>query len=341
MLWGFVQIKLNNVLDKQIASTMVRSLSLNLIMIFTIVHYILLKRDVRSFLRMIEAGTFLVAIIVVILSIQTITTGRLGGGTEINANMFAMLCVYGFILQLYLYKSDSCHNKYLHIFKLFLYISFILLTGSRKGLLMIVLSLIIIQLLQGKRNIINKLLGLSAIALILYLLIMKVDFLYNIIGVRVDNLLELIITGETSEGSLNTRNFLIEKGWYYISQKPVIGYGYDCYKVISGIDGDGYTRGVGLYSHNNYIELLFGGGIIALILYYIPIIGLLISLYKNINTHSCITYLLAILVSKLAVEYAYVSYYSRIDAYIIAIILGCLLLSKKTSIEDKHILYNL
>ena len=54
-------------------------------------------------------------------------------------------------------------------------------------------------------------------------------------------------------------------------------------------------------------------------------IYLLVKLIKMRKQDICVAYLLAIFVAKHAVEYAHVSYYARLDAYVIAIILGCLM----------------
>ena len=73
--------------------------------------------------------------------------------------------------------------------------------------------------------------------------------------------------------------------------------------------------------------------IIGLVLYYIPVVHLLKKLFTKLKVEPSIMYLLAIYISKLAVEYAYVSYYERVDAYIVAIILGCTLIARKNVID--------
>ena len=171
----------------------------------------------------------------------------------------------------------------------------------------------------------------------LYVLIMNVPVLYNIIGVRVENLL-LTLSGEgATEASLEDRQRLVNIGLEYIEDKPWVGYGYDCFKMISGMGPNGKVPvgAAGFYSHNNYIELLFGGGIIGLALYYLPVLWLLKSLFKSLSKAKYIPYLLAMVVSQLAVEYARVTYYARVDAYIIAVVLGCLLIAEEKLAKTK------
>ena len=336
VLYGAANVLLGNALYPSVARTMVISLVLNFLMIFSIVEYIHMTNDVPRVLRITELGIFTTAFVVVLLSIRTITEGRLGGGTEINSNMLAILCVYGFGLSIYLRKIRK-FSQLTGWFRMALYILAILLTGSRKGLVMIVLTIMIVQFTQDRRNILKKLLVVVGSAAVFYILIMNVPVLYNIIGVRVENLL-LALSGESSaEASLEDRQRLVAMGWEYIQEKPWTGYGLDCFKMISGIGANGKVSygTAGFYSHNNYIELLFGGGIIGFALYYLPVLYLLIKLTKNISRNVCVPYLLAMLCSMLAVEYARVTYYARVDAYVTAVILGCVLVVGNTGAQTE------
>ncbi len=326
--YGALNILFENVISASVAKTMVVSLLLNLMMIYAIVQYIYMQNDIPKTIRITEFGIFTTAVVVVILSLGTITEGRLGADTEINSNVLALLCVYGLILSMYLKKIEKLQG-WGYWLRAGFYLAVILLTGSRKGLLMIVIAIVIISFFTGQRKIFRTLLIGSITVVTLYILIMNVDFLYNIVGVRVENLLNFLNEGSTADASLHDRNTLVDIGMAYVREKPWTGYGYDCFKLVSSMSGDGNvaTGEVGYYSHNNYIELLFSGGIIGFVLYYIPVLYLLKKLFSGIRVNVCIPYLLAILISKLAIEYAYVSYYNRVDAYIIAIMLGCVLIA--------------
>lgn len=336
ILYGAYNIVKHNVINATVSKTMVISLCWNLLMIYAIFLYVRMQQDIPKILRILELSIFLTTLVVVLLSLGTITQGRLASSTEMNANRLAMLCVYGFILTLYL-KQIGKMKPTLYWTRLALYLIAVLLTGSRKGLLMIVLAVVVVNLTRGSRKIVKTVLISGALCVMLYLLITKIEFLYNIIGVRVENLITLITEGSTEEGSLKSRQTLIEIGMRYVKRKPWTGYGYDCFKLVSGISGSGNTGNAtfGYYSHNNYIELLFGGGIIGTILYYIPIVWLLRKILKSVKKDPCVPYLLAILVSKLAIEYAYVSYYSRVDAYLLAVALGCILIVQKSTKNEE------
>lgn len=336
ILYGAANILLGNAIYPSVARSMVISLALNFMMIFSIVQYIYLTDDVKRVLRITEISILSVAVVVVVISARTITQGRLGGGTEINSNMLAILCVYGFVLSMYLRKIGKI-SQISSLARIGFYILVILLTGSRKGLLMVILSLMVVRFAQERGKILENLLVVISSVVVFYILIMNVPVLYNIIGVRIENLL-LTLSGEGStEASLEDRQRLVDLGMEYIKANPWFGYGYDCFKMVSGIGAQGYVKPgmVGFYSHNNYVELLFGGGIIAFVLYYLPVLQLLGKLLTGLRKDRCISYLLAIMVSKLAMEYAYVSYYERMDTYIVAVILGCALVARQDIKEKK------
>ena len=339
ILYGAANIALGNVINTDVARTMVVSLALNLLMIIAIVQYVYMQKYISHVLRVTEISIFSTVLVVAALSWKTIAQGRLGGGTEMNANMLSLLCVYGFTISLYLRKSGKI-TQHATWFRVAFYMIAILLTGSRKGIIMIVLAIMVVQFTTERKKILkNIFMGLALVGA-LYLLIMNVGFLYDIIGVRIENLITVVLGGETTEASLNDRQELVEIGMRYIREKPWTGYGYDCFKMISGMNGYGNVSvgERGYYAHNNYIELLFGGGIVGIVLYYIPVLHFLKKLIKGLWKHPCMPYLLAILVSKLAVEYAHVAYYMRMDAYIIGVMLGCMLLSYKNTDAGQEML---
>lgn len=85
------------------------------------------------------------------------------------------------------------------------------------------------------------------------------------------------------------RNFLMNQGLKVAMENPFTGVGvnnskyhlfpYSYYKKLARGD----DPGSGLISHNNYIEMLLNGGVPAFILYYMPILYIVLLLQKNRN----------------------------------------------------------
>lgn len=331
--YGAANIIFYNVISHSVAKTMVFSLCLNLIMIFCIVQYIVKTNNNDKVLFLFENAIFCAALLVVILSRGSLTTDRLGGGTEMNSNELALLSVYGFIVCFYRFEKITRY-RFFAVLKMLFSLAIIFLTGSRKGVIMVLAAIFLIAILGKKKRFLLNLFIFAGIAVLLYLLLTKVEFFYNMVGYRFEYLFDFLNTGSTEDASIEDRDELIEMGMYYFQFKPWTGFGYDCFKLVSGLKSN--ISEFYLYSHNNYVELLFSGGIFALVLYYLPILWLIIKVSKNLKQEKVLKYCFVILVVKHIIEYAYVSYYSRIDAYVLAIVLGVYLVvmeNSNTSLE--------
>ena len=152
-----------------------------------------MQNDIPKVLKITELGIFTTALIVILLSLGTLTSGRLGRNTVMNSNMLAVLCSFGFILCMYLRKVDKFTKKTFW-FRLAFYSLAVLLSGSRKGLLMLLLAVMLVKFISnGTRKLFRNVLISAVAVVIVYIIIMKVDFLYNIIGVRMENFIQLTI----------------------------------------------------------------------------------------------------------------------------------------------------
>jgi O-antigen ligase len=133
-------------------------------------------------------------------------------------------------------------------------------SGSRKGLLLSAMLLLLIF--------INKLVQLDKLKLILYGsgIISAIIGLYTWISLviakystnilAIDRLLEGL---KGHERSFSGRLSFIDRGITLWKESPFFGHGFDQFASMSGF---------GRYAHNNYIELAVAGGLIGLILFY-------------------------------------------------------------------------
>lgn len=112
-------------------------------------------------------------------------------------------------------------------------------------------------------------------AIIFYVLMMNIKFLYDNIGHRFEGLFNIFNDVTETDGSTSIRINMIIKGLNFFTNKPLFGYGLDNYQIIYGLE-----TGTIVYSHNNYVEMLVNLGLIGFMLYYVFFI-LILKLLKN------------------------------------------------------------
>ena len=154
----------------------------------------------------------------------------------------------------------------------------ILLTGSRKSLMFLIFTLLVLLFSKRDKRIRSKvkffLLGAVLLSIAVYV-IYNVPIFYQIIGRRMDNLLDFAFGEGTTERSMNIRFMMIQLGWDWFKERPITGYGINNYRLLLGQEIGWIT-----YSHNNIIELLVGIGIIGAIVYYLEQIIVMKGLLK-------------------------------------------------------------
>lgn len=239
------------------------------------------------------------------------------GNRNVVALMIAIslnFCLYN----IYIYK------KYRRTLLCIVMFIAILLTGSRKGLLVCILPItlfLLTKFLKSKRMAIKlKIFTISILlSIVTFNLVMKVDIIYDAVGFRIESIYREIVYGEKSdEGSYNVRQDMVERGLEYFKEKPIIGHGVSNYRYK-------YKHDVGkeTYSHNNYIELLVNNGIIGFVLYYLFYFSVIINTIKNSKTNikkdkEYYLFNVCILVTMLVSDVGMVSY----NSYITYMILG-------------------
>lgn len=158
----------------------------------------------------------------------------------------------------------------------------ILLTGSKKGIVGIFIILSLYPIFATKKRKINwkmvLIVGISGIGAVIA--IFNIEFLYATIGNRIEDFILGQQTG-VSDASTVMRAYMIEFGLEKFAERPILGYGINCYSVLFGQES-GWT----VYSHNNFIELLVGTGILGAIIYHALLIGLFVgsrSVYDRLD----------------------------------------------------------
>ncbi len=179
-------------------------------------------------------------------------------GTNVNSIGFrlAIAC----LIALYCYYRSKTKSRYIYLLLSLVYTAFILITGSRRAFLLIILAYAVFPLAMSKdlNKRLKAMLVITALVVAIFTLIMKYPPLYSIIGRRLLDALNALFS---SEPVMDTgRDAMILRGLRLFLERPFQGWGMGNFRYVSGIDH--------VYSHNNYVELLFASGIPGFAAYY-------------------------------------------------------------------------
>lgn len=219
-------------------------------------------------------------------------------GIEINQiNTFGRNCAFAGIIGLYLNKL--LNNK-VYMFCAILPGIMVLASGSITALVIVVLGIAFLYRDYLKQHFIATIIFLG-ITIFASVILVNLGVEINAIQRLEDTLNIFTGTGQENSSSL-LRFYYMQLGWHYFLEKPILGYGLSNFSELL-LDTLGYAT----YSHNNYIEILVGLGIIGFSLYYSIYIKFIIKLY-NLQKYKFIYYLLLI---RLIAEIGSVSYSSK------------------------------
>jgi O-antigen ligase len=207
---------------------------------------------------------------------------RLGQSLFGNANILALILMISLFCVAWLMVYGPMKYLILNIFWGLLILFVIGLTGGRKYFLLpfIFLSLLLI-LKNWQKNIMTSLVFLillMSITLAVFWAVMNIPALYSMIGIRFEGLLNFL-TGDIagSDDSTIVRYLMIENGWHWFQNQPILGYGLNNFSFLfSQVLYD-------VYAHNNYIELMVDLGILGVIVYYAFYVYIIAKLIKIRN----------------------------------------------------------
>lgn len=236
----------------------------------------------------------------------------------------ALMCTYK---MLYL-------NKRGYFFLLILPIVLTLGSGSRRGLITIIVAIGALYILKNpnKKLVLNTAIAILGV-LIAYQFIKRSNLTY--LTTRIDSLFNLFAGNSNASDSDQGRFNMISTGISMFAKKPIFGYGAGAFKELAGF---------GIYSHNNYVELLVNFGIVGFSLYYSVIISCIIKLIKLIKYKDNYAKLLLVFwIMRLVSDFGNVSYYDRFTYIILAFSMAYVTLLKNEkggySDEEKRFEY--
>ena len=292
----FLGYSINKELSKALLSTLIKDL------IFIIIfYYYITIQGIAIFKKAFIFATTTTTII--LLPITYFNTGSFilrGEESLVNPNSIAICAAF----TVFWIIASGKKLKVFDCFIISILSLFFILSGTRKAIIALIIGLIVYICLKNPKMLIRNAIIITISLCVLYFLMIKINFLYNSIGYRIESFIALI-QGNESDSSAETRQHFIELGWLYFKQNPILGFGINCFQTIPG--------SYGTYSHNNYIELLFSVGIIGTISYYSMHITIFIRAIKQYikNKKNNIILALSFITITLTMDIAMVSYYSR------------------------------
>ncbi|MED3758928.1 O-antigen ligase family protein [Peribacillus frigoritolerans] len=310
MISAFFAIDQENTLSK------IETLVLIFILMFSFINYIDTNEKLRKLMFYFVISGAVASIYVLFTSDFSHIT-RFG---EELANLNRLGVIIG-VSAIFCFYFIVIEKKYL-CFPLFLIMFFvILLTGSRSALIFILFNIIFILFSSNRKGFYNKFkyLIISAfLASTIFYMIFNIPILYQIIGIRIEDLLSFFSEEGTEETSINIRANMLASGIEMFKNQPLTGYGLGNYGFVFSRDYGGRET----YSHNNLIELLVGVGILGAITFYI-IQSLVIkelfraSRYNNLNKINYV--FMSIIISYIILSVSSVYYYDKNFSIVLAV----------------------
>ena len=288
---------------------------------FAIESYADCRAKRESLLKMFSGAGLVLAFYTVIIVRGNVFLGLHSVGmTEylakygLQSNEMGFCFGIAFLASFFLWKK---YPKHFYSFAICINALFILLCGSRKALIYLVVGLGVYFSLTSKKNIIPRIILVGFIGIVAFYCIMNIPILYRLIGFRFSSLLD-IFNGGRGTDSTYTRVLMIEYGIRMIKENPWFGSGFNSFYQSYGSWSGNYK-----YAHNNYIELLVSGGVVFTIIYYLRYVLLLkkyMSYYVSNRDNLEIVIYVTMAISILVADIATVSYYYQIYYLVFAII---------------------
>jgi len=195
-----------------------------------------------------------------------------------SANGLGSMTAIGMILSMLYFRRASLAQRGIMLAAAPFELACLILSDNRTGMLMLVLAPLVMLARKGNRAFNFLLLGLGG-CLILTVLVLAPDLVLGSVS----------RTGEAGEvTSANGRALIWSVVTEMIQQQPLFGYGYGSATFI--LPADPRLFNVAAHTHNLYLEVLFSGGIVALLLF---IAALVVTFYDGIR-NSCFEPLLIV-----------------------------------------------
>lgn len=204
----------------------------------------------------------------------------------------------------------------------------VIITGSRKSIVMLVLSICAFIIVRKPKRFVRNTVIIIGLIIIAYIAVLEVPYLYKAIGWRVEALTSIITGTGSVDSSTLLRQSYIDVGVNAFKESPFFGYGVGNFSVINAS-----STGHNTYSHNNFIEMLVGVGLFGFVAYYwiyVHLIVKFVNLIRKKKSNLLTNTLFAIFFIYFVLHYGLVTYTGLLQNFLI------LLLFKSIDISERN-----
>ncbi len=242
-----------------------------------------------------------------------------------------MFCAFSVMALVYFSLKDRW--KIRNILLILYFTIYVILSASRNALIFIVFGIVIYPFLfSGNRDNLGKRFFKLVIVIVsiccAVVAVTKIPYLYNLIGYRIQDILEGFFIGDFSESSASSRNVMLITGINLIRKNWFWGYGLNSFRTFSG--------SFGTWSHIQYIESMISGGVIALICYFFFNIKSIITLRRSFTKLGGFT--LCLMIYMLICNMFNVCYMDRFMCLIYGIADAYIQIERR---KEKNVCYNI
>ena len=238
------------------------------------------------------------------------------GNDYANANAIGMWAAISAVLFFYFILNEGMRIKYIAVIMPIMLLAF---SQSRTAFIELIVGILLVvffryrekkQFFKGVFRIVFAI--LIIVAVILFVSRFQV---FSGLNERIQSLVDYAQGKSVREGSVIQRELYIQAGWNQFLKTPILGVGIGNTSQIT-MEITGHST----YLHNNFIELLAGGGIVGFCIYYVIIVYLIIKLMPfALKKRSVSDACLIVLIVHTIADYGTVSYYTKGTYFIYAL----------------------
>ena len=296
------------------------------------------EKSVKPLIKAVVFASYIVAVYTVLFygfdTIMAATDDIRLQNEYANVNSIALFLSMGLICEIYLLLFDGFSIR-----SVFSILSVVIIAAiqSRKALVFVIAGVFLLILLKNRDNqsLLTRIVfvGLIIMGLIIGFYVLMQLPIFSAMTSRMNDLTRMLFGGGGKvDTSVQMRNKLVTYGLSWWLNHPLLGYGIAAPHVLAR-----QQLRFDAYLHNNYVELLCGGGIIGFSFYYSMFAYLIVNLFKMKKTnYSGFALGTIMIILILLMSFGKVSYYSKTDTFELMTIFLIVSIDNRNSREKEN-----